>query len=825
MAGRGGIGLDTRPLVRDPGFVDPFADPSGSSSPQPNASLQGDAETLITQRSLGFAVTAGYSLPKLALVGAQTFAAAHAVAWVRRGDRHDDSATIVTVAAFGSVVVASYVQLVAAHFGDGLRTRFGRRRPVLLAIALLCAVSMYLLVAPPAPVADSPVFYGAVFALLNIFCEVGSTMLNALGTEMTALKHRDARTSLFAWQTAAGIVGYALASILALELNATDRSSGGSTGTCDSLFCVGAPPGASSIVAGIGFAVLILVTISVGVAATSEDPVQNLPQRRFRADRTSFVPGLRWIMRNSQWKVYIMATAPLNLIGELMTIIPSIFIYKNYDWDGGAGEGEEGEGLKYARWALIVYSAGFVISAAFVAPRLAKRWNKLIALRCFVMMAFVYSILGFAASFEATMLLVSTALLGLARGGIQALKPALLSDVVDYGELICGQRQEGTYQAISAMFHLWMTFLGRAVPLFILSDTNQVQKMCSGSHSAGEEGDDIATWMQLVFLGVVPLVVTLVAALYLQWFQLQDQTTADKVQRFLGQRRQGQTQALYDPITHTPISTDTDRHTGRRARGASRSPQADSSTGDGSDDTGGSDGDEARVMANNLLYFSHGDLTLISKYGTAKFLVSEMRVSSWRTFSRRCPAGGLLHAIGGVHRLPGSADCERCDPAPPVPVPLLCWLCVLKKMLQHVAAAAHIFDQARRADTSKGEIWSGNATSLNVWDPEVNWYNGRLMFGMILGFVASAALLATLYHILRCKAAYWLTKQPRRDEFAQIVAQRKQEREAESVGVTAWIASKFSGTVTIATMVALIAVVVLIGAVALSNHEGDPCSS
>ena len=62
-------------------------------------------------------------------------------------------------------------------------------------------------------------------------------------------------------------------------------------------------------------------------------------------------------------------------------------------------------------------------------------------------------------------------------------------------------------------------------------------------------------------------------------------------------------------------------------------------------------------------------------------------------------------------------------------------------------------------------------------------------------------------------------------EFAQIVAQRKQEREAESVGVTAWIASKFSGTVTIATMLLLIAFVVLIGALALSNDEGDPCSS
>ena len=163
---------------------------------------------------------------------------------------------------------------------------------------------------------------------------------------------------------------------------------------------------------------------------------------------------------------------------------------------------------------------------------------------------------------------------------------------------------------------------------------------------------------------------------------------------------------------------------------------------------------------------------------------------------------------------------------PPRPSPCpFCALCVLKEMLQHVPAAVHIFDQARRADTSQGEIWSGNATSLNVWDPEFNWYNGRIMYGMSVGSLASVAALATLYHILRCKAAYWLTKQPRRDEFAQIVAQRKQEREAESVGVTAWIASKFSGTVTIATMVLIIAVVVLIGAVALSNDEGDPCSS
>ena len=41
--------------------------------------------------------------------------------------------------------------------------------------------------------------------------------------------------------------------------------------------------------------------------------------------------------------------------------------------------------------------------------------------------------------------------------------------MVDYGELICGARQEGTYQAISRLFHLWFTFLGRALPIAVLS--------------------------------------------------------------------------------------------------------------------------------------------------------------------------------------------------------------------------------------------------------------------------------------------------------------------------------------------------------------------
>ena len=49
------------------------------------------------------------------------------------------------------------------------------------------------------------------------------------------------------------------------------------------------------------------------------------------------------------------------------------------------------------------------------------------------------------------------------------LKQVLLSDCIDYGEILFGARQEGTYQAISSLIHLWATFLGRAVPIAVLS--------------------------------------------------------------------------------------------------------------------------------------------------------------------------------------------------------------------------------------------------------------------------------------------------------------------------------------------------------------------
>lgn len=419
MAGRGRAGRSGRGLIDDsaeplmggglhtarrvPGFKNPFDDPGGMTPVADNHSIQGagvgspgagvPSHDTLGRRSLGCAVMTGYALPAFSLRGVQAFAATHAVTRVYSGgdivDHGRRDAGYVTMAAFGSLIVASYAQLIAAHFGDGLRTRLGRRRPVLAFLAPLNAVAAYLLVSPPEALEGNSAFYAIVFGLLMVFVEIATTMLDALGTEMSALQHPDARTTLFAAQTTAGIVGVGCASAAGLVIGFKPGD--------------GIAAGMPRALVGIAIAVLLLLTHAVAVLTTHETPSSALPSKQFRRMRTSFVPGLRWIMRNSQWKIFMWATTPLNLIAELMAIVPAVYVYllqcgedeEMYERDDYQKGGcEQGEALRWASSAMIVYACGAAVSAGLLAPLLARRFNKLVTLRGFVLLAFFFSFFG-----------------------------------------------------------------------------------------------------------------------------------------------------------------------------------------------------------------------------------------------------------------------------------------------------------------------------------------------------------------------------------------------------------------------------------------------
>jgi hypothetical protein len=160
------------------------------------------------------------------------------------------------------------------------------------------------------------------------------------------------------------------------------------------------------------------------VTEGQEDPPESFNKKRFSHTRTSFVPGLRWITRNAQWKIFMVATVPLNLLGELISVIPAVFMCVPPPlWQNHAARSpgdravslRRGGGLTgvsarryisacnedaasaprcsqdWTSYSMMAYTAGAVLSAASLAPQLARRYGKLQTLRRFVQLAVLYS--------------------------------------------------------------------------------------------------------------------------------------------------------------------------------------------------------------------------------------------------------------------------------------------------------------------------------------------------------------------------------------------------------------------------------------------------
>ena len=184
---------------------DSFEDPFGGAASQGTSVRRTDAGGAITKK-----VLFGVSLPHFALVGAKTMATTKVITSMYDADE-GNSAEFLTVAAFSAILAASSFQVAAGHFGDGWRTEYGRRRPLVAMLAPLCAASGLLIFHSFSW--GGQAYYAVVFGALMVFTETAQTMLHALGTEMTAVNNRDTRTAFFACQQTAGTMGFLAASI------------------------------------------------------------------------------------------------------------------------------------------------------------------------------------------------------------------------------------------------------------------------------------------------------------------------------------------------------------------------------------------------------------------------------------------------------------------------------------------------------------------------------------------------------------------------------------------------------------------------------------
>jgi GPH family glycoside/pentoside/hexuronide:cation symporter len=308
-----------------------------------------------------------------------------------------------------------FVDPVIGVWSDRLRTRFGRRRPFILAGLPVICVSVWLCFVPgPQP--------GLVYLLACLFfVYLGFTMIDlpyqSWGSEMSG--NYDERSRISAWRGAFGSVGTLLALTIPLILEAT-----GQHGARPALFWMA-----------VFFIILQPLAFMVMMAKLPEPPpgdVREGPQLSLRA-------GVRLVLQNT---VFVRLNIALALILVGLVVGASLNLLVVTYVIGAPG----------AFPTIIFLQNVMALLGIPVWTRVAARYGKHVAmLACALWIAacmassFIWT-RGDAVGFGA-----SIVVLGFGMGGLLFLYQAMIADITDQDLLESGEERTATFFAVLGM--------------------------------------------------------------------------------------------------------------------------------------------------------------------------------------------------------------------------------------------------------------------------------------------------------------------------------------------------------------------------------------
>jgi GPH family glycoside/pentoside/hexuronide:cation symporter len=332
---------------------------------------------------------------------------------------------------------------------DRTRTRFGRRRPYIIGGAVLLAFSIFFLFCPPeASPTFETVWFGFWFFCVFLFWTVVEVPYESLGPEITFKYHE--RTTLFAWRDGALIAGTLVAAsspalvsqILDLSTTPADERS--------KFFWI-------SVV----YAPLVVIFCWWCISAIREKGPS--ARRHESADscrsadtsRPSFGSGFRLVLQNRPFMIllisYTVAAFGSNLPATL------ILFYVQYVLQS-----------KMADLFLALYfltGIAFLPGWVYLAKRTGKKYAWILS-----MAVNTGAFLGvfFLGPGDAWIYGVLVFFSGIGFGATIAVPSAMQADVIDYDELITGQRREGHYIGLWSITKKLAAALGVGVALSLL---------------------------------------------------------------------------------------------------------------------------------------------------------------------------------------------------------------------------------------------------------------------------------------------------------------------------------------------------------------------
>ena len=324
------------------------------------------------------------------------------------------------------------------YVSDSTRTPLGRRRPYIALGSLALAASLYLLFNPPQA---SPTFetwwFGICIFSLFLFWTTVTVPYEALGPELTFDYHE--RTGLFGLRDGAMLAGTLVAASSPLIVSQALNLSQDAEGERLKFFWIAAIYGP-----------LLVMCCFWCVVAIRE---------RVAADRTSRQPllqGLRTVGQNRPF-LLLLISYTLTAFGSNL---PATLILYYVEYVLGSNKAD--------LFLVLYFVTGIVFLPAWVllSRRIGKKW------------AWIASIGVNTGSFMGVFFLgpgdapIYGGLVffsGIGLGATIALPSAMQADVIDYDELLTGQRREGQYIGLWSISRKLAAALGVGASLSVLS--------------------------------------------------------------------------------------------------------------------------------------------------------------------------------------------------------------------------------------------------------------------------------------------------------------------------------------------------------------------
>jgi GPH family glycoside/pentoside/hexuronide:cation symporter len=396
------------------------------------------------------------------------------------------------------------------YISDKTQTRFGRRRPYIAGGAVLLALSMYFLFNPPKA---SPLFetawFGVTIFCLFLFWTAIVVPYESLGPEITF--DYDERTTLLGMRDGALIAGTLAAAsspaavAWAFGLSPTDA------GERDKFFWIA-----------VLYAPLLIAFCWWCVISIRERP------QVIRGDAQGFWQGLRHVSKNRPFIIllisYIVAAFGSNLPATL------ILYYVEYVLQS-----------KQADLFLLIYFVTgvlFLPGWVYMARRLEKKVTWLVAM---VINTGAFTGVFFLGPGDAHIYGVLVFLSGIGFGATLAIPSAMQADVIDYDELLSGQRREGHYIGIWSITKKLAAALGVGLALTILGAVGYTPNV--------EQSQQVQFTLRVLY-ALVPSLCNIAAFVIALAYPISRKIHKD-ILAAIGKRRAGQ--SVLDPLRQSRV--------------------------------------------------------------------------------------------------------------------------------------------------------------------------------------------------------------------------------------------------------------------------------